>query len=395
MLAENVPYQIIGGLRFFERAEIKDALGYLRVVDNPRSDVDILRIINVPPRKIGDATIERLVQAADERGSSLFEALGPAAEGGAMGAAAKNAVLRFRDLLQELMKLAKDLGPSELCEQVLERSGYNQMLRNDDRVEAETRAQNLREFVGSILAYEEDAAAGGEEATLSGYLERISLQSDADTLEDVPKVAMMTVHAAKGLEFDTVFLTGMEEELFPFRSLEPKRGDDQEEERRLAYVAVTRARRKLWITHAGRRTIFGNTRYGLASRFIGDMPRAAVRQEMTASMASGRTARTPYGMDTGSARPRAPWQHPQERASVAMRPGSAEPARAPGERYVERDTDSGGGEGAFRVGARVEHKTFGMGVVQGSSGGDDATVTVKFSGYTPKSIKAKFLRLVG
>src|SRR5262249_29777687 len=157
--AERIPYQIVGGLRFFERAEIKDALSYLRVVCNPKSDVDVMRIINTPPRKIGDATIEKLVQTADGRGSSLFEALGPAADSGALGPQARNAVLRFRDLLQQLIKLGDELGPSELCEEVLERSGYNQMLRDDDRVEAETRAQNLREFVGSILGYEEEAAA--------------------------------------------------------------------------------------------------------------------------------------------------------------------------------------------------------------------------------------------
>jgi DNA helicase II / ATP-dependent DNA helicase PcrA len=395
MLQERIPYQIIGGLRFFERAEIKDALGYLRVVDNPKSDVDLLRIINVPPRKIGDVTIEKLVQTADDRGCSLLEALGPCADGGALGPQARTAVLRFRDLLQDLMKLAPDHSPAELAEEVLERSGYNRMLKNDESVEAETRAQNLREFVGSIMGYEEDVAAEGEPPTLSGYLERISLQSDADTLQDAPRVAMMTVHAAKGLEFDTVFLTGMEEDLFPFRGMDPKRGDDQEEERRLAYVAVTRARRKLWITHAGRRAIFGTTRFGVASRFIGDLPRASVRQDMTPSLASGRSARTPYAMDTGAARPRAPWSHPQERASAAMRGAGTEPARAPGERYVEHDTDGSSSEGAFRVGARVEHKTFGMGVVQGADGGDDPTVTVKFSGYTPKSIKARFLRLVG
>jgi DNA helicase II / ATP-dependent DNA helicase PcrA len=395
--AERIPYQIIGGLRFFDRAEVKNLLSYLRVVANPKSDVDLLRIINVPARKIGDATIEKLVQTADERGTSLFEALGPAAAGGALGTQAKNAVLRFRDLLEGLMRVAPELSPSEIADQTLERSGYTKMLQEDDSTEAETRLQNLRELVGSILSYEEEvAAAGEEEASLSGYLERVTLQSDVDALEETPRVAMMTVHGAKGLEFDTVFLTGMEEDLFPFRGMDPKRDDDQEEERRLAYVAVTRARRRLWITYAGRRAIFGTTRYGMASRFLGDLPRGSVRHEMTPALASQRSGRGAYASSPGNAsgeRGR-PWSHPQERAAAAMRSvGTAGPARSPGERYVERDVDADeGGEGAFRVGSRVQHKAFGVGVVQGVGGGADPVVSVKFSGYTPKSIKASFLR---
>jgi DNA helicase-2/ATP-dependent DNA helicase PcrA len=394
MRAERIPYQIIGGVRFFERAEIKDCLSYLRVVDNPKSDVDLLRIINVPARKIGDATIEKLVQTADERGTSLHEALGPLLAGGGLGTQAKNALLRFRDLLQALMRDREDLRPSELCESVLTQSGYVKMLEADESAEAETRLQNLRELVGSILAYEEEAAAEGEEATLSGYLERVTLASDVDALEDTPRVAMMTVHAAKGLEFELVFITGMEEDLFPFRSIDPKRGEDLEEERRLAYVAVTRARRKLYVSYAGRRAIFGQTRFGLASRFIADLPKASVRHDMTQSLAGQRVSRPDPAMGSLFARARGAWSHPQERAASAMsrehgRPAPA-PERAPGERYVERDEGDGGGE--LRVGGRVEHKTFGIGTVQTVDSGDDPVITVKFAGYGPKRIKARFLR---
>ncbi|APR79975.1 ATP-dependent DNA helicase UvrD/PcrA [Minicystis rosea] len=403
MRAERIPYQIIGGVRFFERAEIKDCLSYLRVIDNPKSDVDLLRIINTPSRKIGDTTIEKLVQTADENGTSLYDALAPAADGGALGSAARNAILRFRDLLQSLMADARDMRPSELCEEVLGRTGYTKMLEADDSTEAETRLQNLRELVGSILAYEEEAAAEGEPGTLSGYLERVTLASDVDALEETPRVAMMTVHAAKGLEFEAVFLTGMEEDLFPFRSIDPKRGEDLEEERRLAYVAVTRARRKLWITYAGRRAIFGTTRYGLASRFISDLPRSSVRHDMTASLASHASHRPDPGMGAVMARARGAWSHPQEQAASSMsrfpgRPSAEAPARAPGERYVERDDHAhgdaggGGGEGELFTGMRVSHKTFGVGVVQAVDPGADPIVTVKFSGYGPKRIKARFLQ---
>jgi DNA helicase-2/ATP-dependent DNA helicase PcrA len=405
MRAERIPYQIIGGVRFFERAEVKDCLSYLRVIDNSKSDVDLLRIINTPSRKLGDATIEKLVQVADEGGTSLFAALGPLLDGG-LGGQARNALLRFRDLMASLMVSAGDLRPAELAEQVMEKSGYIKMLEADDSTEAETRLQNLRELVGSILAYEEESAAEGEVGTLSGYLERVTLTSAVDALEETPRVAMMTVHAAKGLEFEAVFLTGMEEDLFPFRGMDPKRNDDQEEERRLAYVAVTRARKKLWITYAGRRAIFGTTRYGLASRFIGDVPRQAVRNDMTAALASQRVGRTEptLGSRLGDgARSRGPWSHPQAQASAAMRepPGSRSyaapaPAREPGERYVERDAEpDGGGGSALHVGQRVQHKTFGMGVVQHVDAGEDPVVTVKFSGYAPKRIKARFLQGAG
>ena len=367
MLAERIPYQIIGGMRFFERAEVKDLLSYLRVIDNPKSDVDLMRIINVPARKIGDTHAGEA--GGGRRRAGHVDLRGARARGrGRLGAQAKNAVLRFRDLLQGLMRVKDELSPSELAEQVLDKSGYAEMLQADESAEAETRLQNLRELVGSILAYEEETANADEEATLSGYLEQVTLQSDVDALEETPRVAMMTVHAAKGLEFDTVFLTGMEEDLFPFRGMDPKRGDDQEEERRLAYVAVTRARRRLWITYAGRRAIFGTTRYGLASRFIGDLPRGSVRHEMTPALERRRRTDAAPTWATTAASRRGRGPRGSTRRSAAARgcagAAAAAPARAPGERYVEReDAEPEAGE-VFSIGARVEHKTFGVGVVQ-------------------------------
>ena len=415
MRAERIPYQIIGGQRFFERAEVKDILSYLRVIDNPKSDVDLIRIINVPARKIGQSTIERLVAIADEKGVSLFEALGPLLAGSELGGAARKAVSHFRDLIGELMARAPSAHPAELATEVLQKSGYEHMLKQDDSAEAETRLQNLKELVGSIVAYEDEATATGEPSTLSGYLERVTLTSDVDALEDTPRVAMMTVHAAKGLEFDTVFLTGMEEDLFPFRSADGKRDDDNEEERRLAYVAVTRARRRLFVSYAGRRAIFGTTRYGLASRFLGDLPKSAVKQGMTAALSTLRGgSRGGSGpMVNPYARPPSAgggaWSHPQQRAAGEMRssfkpPQPAAPARAPGERYVEREDSepqSASPPSATRaaregdvpsVGGRVEHKIFGVGVVQSVDPGPDPSVTVKFSGYGSKRIKARFLR---
>jgi DNA helicase-2/ATP-dependent DNA helicase PcrA len=400
MRAENIPYQIIGGTKFFERAEVKDLLAYLRVVGNPRSDVDLLRIINVPARKIGDTTVERLVHAADGMGASLYDALVPYAQS-ATGPA-KKSLLVFHDLLQGLMREAQTAPPSVLAQEVLERSGYQRVLEADESVEAEARLQNLQELVGSIADYEEEAAAAGQTGTLAGYLERVTLAADVDALEDAPRVAMMTVHAAKGLEFHTVFITGMEEELFPFRSADAKRNEDTEEERRLAYVALTRARERLYITHAARRMIFGQTRYGMPSRFIADLPASSVRQVATASAALEGGGRRFAGLaPSTSAGPRAPWVHPMDRgddaaSTHAARPSAArpvEPARAPGERYVEREVvEHATDEGVLGKGASVWHDKFQAGVVVSVDAGADPIVTVRFPGYGDKRIKASFLR---
>jgi DNA helicase-2/ATP-dependent DNA helicase PcrA len=399
--AERIPYQIIGGMRFFERAEVKDLLAYLRIIDNPRSDVDLERIINVPSRKIGQATLDKLGQMAAVLDVPLYDAILPVCERGGLGTAAKKSLTAFRDLVEGLRERAKAIPPSQLAEEVLEKTGYARMLSEDDSAESDARKQNLQELVGSILDYEDEAVAAGQPSSLSGYLERVTLSSDVDAMEDAPRVSMMTVHAAKGLEFDTVFLTGMEDEIFPFKGPDPKRNEDIEEERRLAYVAVTRARERLFVTHAARRMIFGNTRYGVPSRFIADFPQGTVRPAMTQAAASEHSFRSMPRPDSTQARPRGEWSHPMERGSerpASPRPwlssGQAvpsTPSRPPGERFVEREA-APSGEGGLARGARVMHEKFGVGVIVEVDAGDDPIATVKFSGWGVKRIKARFLR---
>ncbi|EYF03006.1 ATP-dependent helicase [Chondromyces apiculatus] len=430
--SERIPYQIIGGTRFFERAEIKNLLSYLRVVVNPRTDVDLHRIINVPSRKIGSTTIDRLIQVADNLRVSLYDAIEPLVEGAiddvraggkpAVTTQTRKALLGFRDLMEDLRKKAREASPSQVAEEVLERTGYAKLLKEEDNAEADARLQNLQELLQSILDYEEEMKAAGEPALLTGYLERVSLTSDADTLEDVPKVAMMTIHAAKGLEFHAVFLTGMEEDLFPFRSMEPSRGDDVEEERRLAYVAITRAREKLWITHASRRAIFGQTRYNAPSRFLKDMPEAAVRGVLTP--ATQMMARRPEGSSGGfgsfsgasgagrfggrgdrdraastrfDTSPRPAWRHPQDSAVSGMRDAAPRPPPQsvnPGERFIDRDPDaeSDGESISLRRGSRVRHERFGLGTVNSIDPGADPIASVTFSGWGLKRIKVRFLK---
>jgi DNA helicase-2/ATP-dependent DNA helicase PcrA len=393
--AERIPYQIIGGMRFFERAEVKDLLSYLRIVDNPRSDVDLERIINVPARKIGQTTVDKLMQVANALGVSLYDAIVPLVERGGLAPATKKALWAFRGFIEMLRERTITASPSQVARDALTITGYARMLDEDDSAESDARKQNLQELIGSILDYEAEAAAAGQTGHLSGYLERVTLTTDIDSMEDAPRVSMMTVHAAKGLEFDSVFITGMEDEIFPFKSPDPKRNEDMEEERRLAYVAVTRARERLHVTHAKRRMIFGNTRFGIPSRFLYDFPSNAVQDIMTSAAESELQWRD--GSRTRAEHPRdSSWSHPMDRRDfstpAARAPAASLPVRPPGERYVERETFDAPGDGRVARGAQVMHDKFGAGVIIDVDQGDDPIATVRFSGWGVKRIKAAFLR---
>lgn len=371
--ADRIPYQIIGGTRFFDRAEVKDALAYLRLVENPRSDADLLRIINVPTRGIGAKTIEKLFETAAERGTSAFDAIDALLRGPALASAAKRRLAAFRDLMEHLRQARTELGPRALGEQVLERTGYRALLRQQDTAESDARLENLEELLGSLSEYEYDAGQAGEPATLSGYLERVCLVAAIDSMRDTACVLLMTVHAAKGLEFDSVFITGMEEEVFPYRGVDGRRPDELEEERRLAYVAITRARRQLVITHAMSRTLFGRSRYLEPSRFLGNLPPAVVEHvgnpECWPGMMDGRSADARWGT-----------------SAITLRPG---------ERFIERDevepapSDEPGV--VVRPGDAVLHKRFGKGVVERVEMGVAPAVVARFPGFGVRKVLAQYL----
>jgi DNA helicase-2/ATP-dependent DNA helicase PcrA len=274
--SEGLPYQIVGGMRFFERAEVKDLIAYLRLLENTRSDADLLRIINVPARGIGDKTVELVLQTAAERSMGAYQAISTLIAEDAVTGAAKKKLAAFWQMLEGMRLEARELTPSRLAGRVLELTGYRDRLREIDSAEADARLGNLEELIGSIREHEDESALRGTEPTLAAWLERVSLVSAVDAAKDVPAVSLMTVHAAKGLEFTTVFLTGLEEEVFPYRGLTSNEIDDLEEERRLAYVAITRARKRLFITHCGIRTLFGKSKYLAPSRFLGDLPQKAI-----------------------------------------------------------------------------------------------------------------------
>ena len=275
LVRQGVAYQVIGGPRFYERAEIKDAIAYLQVIDNPFDAVSLMRIANRPRRGIGDTSIARLVTYADGLGSSLWEAMAHVEAAGVVAASGR-AVTQFRNVMETLMATANDATVATIVEAVLDRTGYLEALEAERTIEASGRIENLEELIG--VAREYDAAA--EEPSLSGFLQEISLYSDQDALRDEDEggqVTLMTLHNVKGLEFRAVFMIGMEEGIFPHaRSIEE---NSLEEERRLCYVGMTRAQERLVLTHAMRRNLFGRSEANLPSRFLDELPLSGVERE--------------------------------------------------------------------------------------------------------------------
>jgi ATP-dependent DNA helicase UvrD/PcrA len=270
----QIDYQVIGGPRFYERAEVKDAIAYLQVLDNPTDAISLLRIANRPRRAIGDTTLSRLVTYAETQGISLYEALRHPEPAGLATAAVK-AVTGLKNLLDSLRSAAQELEVPELIQEVLDRSGTIEAFEAERTIEARGRIENLEALVDGAREYQQQS----EEPTLSSYLQEISLFSDQDALADadVSNVTLMTIHNAKGLEFRAVFLVGVEEEIFPSsRSIEEQ---GIEEERRLFYVGLTRAQERLTLTHASSRLLWGRTTHNLPSRFLDELPERHVERE--------------------------------------------------------------------------------------------------------------------
>jgi DNA helicase-2/ATP-dependent DNA helicase PcrA len=286
LVRQEIPYQVIGGPRFYERAEVKDVIAYLQVIDNPYDAVSLQRIANRPRRGIGDASLARLQTYADAHGLSLWEATEFAEEAG-IAAAPLRAVQSFRTLIQSLQAGALELEVPELVERVLERSGYVEALEAERTIEAQGRIENLQELVGVAQEYQ----AASEEPSLSHFLQEISLFSDQDALTEAEsRVTLMTLHNAKGLEFRAVFMVGMEEGIFPHsRSLEEQQ---LEEERRLCYVGMTRAQERLTLTHASGRSLYGSRNYNLPSRFLDELPDEIERERLRPASWSSYGART-------------------------------------------------------------------------------------------------------
>ena len=362
----GIPYKVIGGTRFYDRREVKDALAYLKAVINPTDEVSVKRILNTPKRGIGDGSIGKLDAHATAHGLTFIDALRVAHDAGVSGKATTG-IHHFLVLIDGAADLAAEDKPAALLEQLLERSGYLDELRAERTIESEGRLENLAELVGS--AQEADS--------IEQFLEQVSLVSDADEIDgDDSQVVLMTVHAAKGLEFPAVFVIGMEDGVFPhLRSIgEP---DEMEEERRLAYVALTRAQERLYLTHAWSRTLFGGTQYNPPSRFLDEIP--AELMEVIEQRRASRGGRT-YGAG-GS-------------GSSSGYGSSGSGVNANRERIVERALRPSNGpakHGAesigLKVGDDVAHATFGEGVILMIEGsGDKAEAVIRFPNIGEKRL---------
>ena len=267
LMREGLPYRIFGGIMFYERREIKDIIAYLRLIQNLSDDISLKRVINEPKRGIGKTTIDVIQTIAIEKGTSMFEVVSHANDFPKL-ARAQTKLKEFQKLIDGLNQVKDGLRVTELLNKVFEQTGYIKLLESDESIEAQTRIENLKEFISTAVEYDRS----NEEGDLRGFLENISLVTDIDNYnEEEDSVLLMTLHSAKGLEFPVVFLCGMEEGVFPsYRSI--VESEELEEERRLCYVGITRAKEALYITYATCRTMFGSTTYNSISRFVNEIP---------------------------------------------------------------------------------------------------------------------------
>ncbi len=356
----NIGYRIIGGMRFYDRAEVKDLLAYLRVMINPSDDMSLLRIINTPARGIGKTTITRLLDLAANQGRSLSDLLEDDGTLSQFGSAARKRLAALSRLLFDLRDIAASGAPmGEIGAELVNQSGYGAMLQHDDTPEADARLQNVQELVSSMDEFEREHPEG----TLADFLENVTLQTSADEQAGGDRVTLMTVHAAKGLEFPIVMVTGLEEQVFPFKGIDPWEDPEElEEERRLAYVAFTRAKQRLVLSFAAVRRIFGQQRVGIPSRFLTELPASDVE------WIGGRTS-----SPTAGSVPEAP-------------------RHAPTDSYVDysEGSDLSGPEGLQR-GMQVRHPKFGVGEVRELVQGTPPRVAVRFSGWGTRTIIASYL----
>ncbi len=375
--AMDVPHRVVGGMRFYERAEVKDLIAYLRLVQNPADHAALTRVINTPTRGIGKSTVQRLVTLAAGRGSSAYDAIPHAASGG-IGAGGVRKLNAFREMV-ESWRAEIEQGPSHLARRILEDIGYLERLEREDSAEADARLENVRELAGSIEDFESEA----EQPTLDAFLELVALQTDVDSADfDGEEVTLMTVHSAKGLEFDAVYVTGLEDGLFPYRPagsglLEIDR-EEMDEERRLCYVAMTRARRRLFLTRAASRRLFGGNRCDPPSRFLADLP-----PEIAEDLSPDR----PRVEQLGTRGRRSPRSSTRTGARTSAPP----PAGGVSEGvWVDRSFDQSA-ESGLSPGAAVRHPRFGSGTVLAILPGTRAKAEVRFPAYGRKTILVDYL----
>ena len=357
----GIPYIVVGGLRFYDRREIKDLLAYLRLLVNPADTVSLLRVINVPKRGIGKTTIQRLTDAANQLGIPLWDVVSDPEAVRSLGGRSAKGLLQFCDLVNDLKARSRDVAPSELIQQVMEKSGYVGELIADGTDEAEERRRNLQELVNAALQYQDE----NDEGDLEGFLATAALSSDADSKDTAAdRVTLMTLHSSKGLEFPVVCLVGLEQGLFPsYRSLDDPAS--LEEERRLCYVGITRAKESLFLSHACERRLWGGMREAAApSVFLSELPEALIHGDVP---------------QTGGAALRR-----ERRLDRLTRVDRDKPSSAPANAVRLRQAGPSPGR-SWQVGDQVIHASFGVGEITHTFGsGEKVSIAVKFAGMGPK-----------
>ena len=368
----NIPYKIIGGVNFYARREIKDLLSYLKTIDNGKDDLAVRRIINVPKRSIGLTTVNRVQENALERGISFYDALCSADLIDNIGRSLSK-IDSFVALIEHFKERSEKISLSQLMEEIIEMTGYIDALEAENEIEAQTRIENIEELKNKIVAYEESCE--DEKPTLSGFLEEVALVADVDTLdENSDYVVLMTLHSAKGLEFPNVYLAGMEDGLFPsYMTITADDPMEIEEERRLCYVGITRAKKHLTMTSARRRMVHGETQYNKLSRFLKEIPLDL--------------------LDTGSIVEKNTVEMPKQTAYAQAKQTFRTKAFTTAKPIKQFGTVSGEGPG-YDVGDRVQHMKFGEGIVTAmTAGGRDYEVTIQFDEVGVKKMFATFAKL--
>ena len=392
---ENIPYRIIGGLKFYERKEIKDAIAYLRLIYNPADNLSLKRIINEPKRGVGKTSIDNISKIAEDANVSMYEVIKNAADYGLNRVFVNTR--EFVEQIEYLISKKEELSISELIKETLNKTGYTKALENENTVEAETRIQNLEEFLTVAIEFEEEAS----ENPLAEFLEGITLSSDIDGMEETEdSITLMTLHTAKGLEFPVVFLVGLEEGIFPgYKSIgEPK---ELEEERRLCYVGITRAKQFLFLTCAKQRTIFGSTTYNAPSRFLQEIPEEYLKGYEEAF----KKEESSYKDKTYS------WEYGNSSKVITKKLGveeigatyKATTSNLSGYNFktpesflsnINKKSENTIDLSKYQAGARVFHKKFGEGTINYvEKEGDDLKVDITFDKVGHKRLMAKYANL--
>ena len=399
---ESIPYKIIGGLKFYERKEIKDIISYLRLIQNPSDNLSLKRIINEPKRGIGKTSLDKIEELSINSGVPMYEIIKNAEQYGLNRVFLNSR--EFVNAIEELRAKKDDIKISDLIKETLKRSGYTQALENENTIEAENRIENLDEFLTVAIEFEDESA----DNKLSDFLEGITLSSDIDNMEEAEEtVTLMTLHSAKGLEFPVVFLVGMEEGIFPgYQSIgEPK---ELEEERRLCYVGITRAKEHLFLTCSKQRTIFGSTSCNQVSRFLREIPSDLLdgyddalgeRQESNSNIFGDSKYSWTYGSkDNGNIKTYKIDKNEPKVAAASSSTNSNGFMFRTAESFLNNLTKKSSGANVdlskYKEGVRIYHKKFGEGVISNvEPEGDDLKVDIQFDKVGHKRLMAKFANL--